>query len=66
RVKIKFVSLQSQLRERRRVERLRFRKKLRLLKKTLKFSSETFGQFKIKFYFCTRKYGATLTERLLR
>ncbi|AZA87926.1 hypothetical protein EG349_16560 [Chryseobacterium shandongense] len=36
---------------------------LRLLKKTLKFSSETFGQIKNNFYFCTRKYGAELTER---
>ena len=48
------------------VDGLRVREGLRLLKKTLKFSSETFGQLEIKFYFCTRKYGATLTERLLR
>ena len=39
---------------------------IKVTKKTLKFSFKTFGHYEIKFYFCTRKYGATLTERLLR
>ena len=42
-----------------------FRKEVKVTKKTLKILKETFGHKENNFYFCTRKYGATLTERLL-
>ena len=57
--------MQSQLRERRSGWIKGFRE-VKVNRKTLKFSLKTFGQLEIKFYFCTRKYEATLTERLLR
>lgn len=50
----------------RRSEGIEVKRGIKVTKKTLKFSFKTFGHYEIKFYFCTRKYGATLTERLLR
>ena len=44
------------------VELGEWRWRIKVTRKTLKFSSETFGQFRINYYFCTRKYE-TNTDR---
>ncbi|MFC5874355.1 hypothetical protein ACFP3I_23015 [Chryseobacterium arachidis] len=38
-------------------------KGFKVIKKTLKILLKTFGQLEISYYFCTRKYGAKLTEK---